>query len=363
MKNIKKRFEKARNIMEEAHIDCLVISPSSDLYYLTGYNGIFMERPVFLLLTKVDAFFILPEFELSSLDHEIAECTTCIAWKDTENPYEKAAACFGESIETAAISNLTPSVMFYKLQEIFPRSRWVLGERVMAILRAKKDKKELALMREAHVLAGNAFLKLMEKGLKGRTELDAAKMLKNLIIDEGLTCQGLPLVATGAFGAMPHHHAENVLISKGDAVVIDFGGGYEGYFSDITRTVIVEREPEEFSEVYNVVRKANETVCRYAVQGRTCEALDQMARKIITKAGYGDYFTHRLGHGIGLDIHEEPYIVSGNQKLIELGNTFSNEPGIYLPDQFGVRIEDVLYIGEKGAVCLTELTHDMMTVD
>lgn len=361
--SIQKRLKDARTIMDQHQIDCLILAPSTDLFYMTGFAGISMERPIFLAVTCKEAYFVCPKFELNNLESGILEHTICIPWEEHENPYEKAARYLGSKKGCAAVGNTMPSVMFHRLQQKFPEWKWCLGETVMVKLRSVKDTSEIHALKTAQIRSGNALLKALDQGLEGYTELEVALRLREYLLEEGLQCPGIPLVAAGKYGAIPHHQAEEIRIQYGDPVVIDFGGSYEGYYSDITRTVVVGKASMQLQEISQIVREANETAFQNARVGMTCAQLDRIARNVIEKAGYGAYFTHRLGHGIGLDIHEEPYIVSGNQEALLSGNTFSNEPGIYLPEQFGVRMEDVLAMEQNGAVCLTKIGHELLVVD
>lgn len=361
--NIQKRLKDARAVMEQQQLECLILAPSMDLFYMTGFNGISMERPIFLIVTLKNAYFICPKFDVDNLGKEILENTICVPWDENENPYEKTRSCLGIEKRYAAVGNTMPSMMFYRLQQQFPDWKWCLGETVMVRLRSVKDSAEIHALKTAQIRSGSALLKTLDIGLEGYTEMEVALRLKKHLLEEGLQCPGIPLVASGRYGAMPHHQAGEIRIQYGDPVVIDFGGSYEGYYSDITRTVAVGKASTQMQEIYQIVREANETAFQKAKVGMTCGQLDYTARNVIEKSGYGAYFTHRLGHGIGLDIHEEPYIVSGNEEELLSGNTFSNEPGIYLPEQFGVRLEDVLAIEESRAVCLTKIGHELLVVD
>lgn len=362
--DITKKFEEARSIMKNCGKDCIVLAPSTDLSYLTGFRGISLERPIFLALTQQKAFFVLPEFELDNLDRDLKAAVVPVPWKEQEDPYEKAAQVLSlEKISRAVFGNQMQAVMFYRLRETFPDWQWEPAGTIMARLRSIKDEEEYQCLKTAQKLSGQALLSLLKEGLSGKTELEAALKLNDLMREAGLECPGTPLVAAGANGALPHHGADNTVIQKGDTVIIDFGGCYKGYYADITRTAAVGDIPKQFAEIYQIVRAANEASAKAARPGMTGEALDAAARSVIEKAGYGAFFTHRLGHGIGMDVHEEPYIVKGNQVPLSSGNVFSNEPGIYLPGKFGIRLEDVLFLREDKAECLTELTHDILTTE
>ena len=362
--DISRKFEEARSVMKSYGKDCMILAPSTDLRYLSGFHGISMERPILLILTLKRAFFVLPEFELDNLREELKAAVTCISWKEQEDLYAKAAqALEQENICHAVFGNQMQAVMFYRLKEAFTNWRWEPAGPLMAKLRSRKEEEEYQCLKMAQRLSGEALLRLLKEGLSGRTELEAAVRLNEYMREAGLECMGTPLVAAGANGALAHHGADDTVIRRGDPVIIDFGGCCKGYYADITRTVAVGDISEEFANVFRIVRKANEAAAAAARPGMTGEELDAVARKIIDEAGYGAYFTHRLGHGVGLDVHEEPYIVAGNEAPLLAGNVFSNEPGIYLPGRFGVRLEDVLYLREDGAECLTGLTHDILTTE
>lgn len=361
---ITEKFQEARNIMRKHRKDCMVLAPSTDLAYLAGFHGISLERPIFLILTLQKAYFILPEFELDNIEEELKDAVDLVGWREQEDPYEKAAQVLAfEKVCHAVFGNQMQAVMFYRLKRTFPDWQWEPAGGIMAVLRTKKDEEEYLYLKTAQKLSGQALLKLLKEGISGKTEREAALRLNEFMRGAGLECFGTPLVAAGGNGALPHHGADDTVIQKGDTVIIDFGGCYRGYYADITRTVAVGSIQNEFAEVYRIVRKANEASAAAARPGMTGEELDAAARSVIEEAGYGAFFTHRLGHGIGMDIHEEPYIVKGNRGVLSPGNVFSNEPGIYLPGKFGIRLEDVLFLREDRAECLTQLTHDILTTD
>ena len=172
----------------------------------------------------------------------------------------------------------------------------------------------------------------------------------------------IAIVGSGAYSAQPHYRATEKIITNGDSVVLDFVGIWKRYHSDITRTVYVGKPDSEYLKIYDTVRKAQETAMLAVKPGRSCEDIDRVAREIIDQAGYGKYFFHRTGHGIGLDTHEEPYIVKGNRLALEPGMTFSIEPGIYIPGKYGVRIEDCVIVTEEGCEPFTRFQHELICI-
>lgn len=348
--------------LEEEGIDGMILSPSSDLAYVTDVKILSMERPAFLMILCGNIFFVMPQFELLELHQKEQDFITYIGWREEEDPYEKILEYVQNERLVMAVEPEMPVRMYIKLQSVFPDWIWVSGEKIMSSIRSKKSNEEYACLKQAHVKSGKAFDRLLESGLQGKTEIQIARMLRNFMEKEGLECSGLPLVAAGENSAKPHHYATERMINDQDVVLIDFGGKYNGYYSDITRTVVVRKPPAGFEEIYRIVCKANEMVLKMAKPEMTAEELDTVARVHIERAGYGRYFTHRLGHGTGRDIHENPYIAQGNKEKLVEGNVFSNEPGIYLPDRYGIRIEDVLFLHKEGAECLTDLTHDLRII-
>lgn len=363
---IYEKLIRARELMKKEEMECLILSPSADLEYMTGFAGISFERPIVFVLTEDNAFFVIPEFEISGLSEDIKNSTMCVGWGENENPYEKIALKIRQherKIKSAAVGNSMSAEMFFALQKVFDSWEWSLGERIMIPLRSRKTHQEYEYLRMAQYLSAEAFTEISKEGMEGKTELEVSIALRKSLEKRGLICNGNPLVAAGKNSALPHHMADETVIKAGDVVILDFGGCYRGYYSDITRTVVIKYAPEGFEKLYEIVRDANEQTLLRARAGMEAQDLDLVARNIIEKAGYGQYFTHRLGHGIGREVHEHPYISNGNKRILEVGNVFSDEPGIYIPDRFGMRLEDVLFLNECGAECLTPLSHDFMVVD
>jgi Xaa-Pro aminopeptidase len=350
----RKRWDRAREKMREENLPALLLVPTTDLYYLTGFRGHISDRFTGFLLTLERAFFLYPVFEKNQINRELLDSAECLPHRDGENPYEMFTGLLPQKDGPIAADSRIWGSALLALQERLPKARWVDAGRVLAPLRMEKDGEEYRLLREAQRLAGLGLEELYKWGLEGRTEREAAAKLTEFCAQAGLErADWGPIVASGPNGANPHHLSGDRIISRGDPVVIDFGGVYGGYQADMTRTPVPGKAGEEFKAVYETVLAANEAALGAARPGRPCEAVDAAARDLIGRAGYGEYFSHRLGHGIGLDIHEDPYMVKGNTRLIRPGMAFSDEPGIYLPGKFGVRIEDILFVGEKEAERLT----------
>lgn len=358
------RIARLRNTMHKQGIDLLLLAPSTDLFYLTGIRERVMERLVMLLLTDQDLHFIAPDFELANLKKESERLLTIHGWSDGEDPFRVVEELLPVGEKTAAIGGQAPSWILLGNMRLRPGYQWTVADGLLREMRAVKDETERRLLREAQEDSCRAFTRLLEHGLCGMREIDVAKRLIEYTNDEGMD-MGMPIVASGPNSALPHHRPGERVIEPGDAVVIDFDGEFRGigYQADTTRTVAVKHIPEGLREIYDITRKANQAAFEAAKPGTPCQEVDRAARAVITEAGYGEFFTHRLGHGLGMDVHEHPYLVEGNTEKLRVGNVVSNEPGIYLPGRHGVRIEDQMYIGPEGAERLTPLGHDLQVVD
>lgn len=346
--------------MERSGAGALLLVPTSDLQYLTGFRGHISDRLTCFLLTAEEAFFLYPGFEKARINAELLDMADCKAHVDGDDPFGTLSSFIKDKTGLIAVDNRMWSGNFLTLQDRLPKNRWLNASTILSPLRMIKDDEEYRLLREAQLLAGQALSDLYKWGLEGRTEKEAAAQLTEFCARAGLgKADWGPIVGAGPNGANPHHGSSGKIIARGDPVVIDFGGVYFGYQADMTRTPVIGKASDEFKEVYEVVLKANEAAFQAPRLGLPCEQVDAAARSIIQQAGYGEFFTHRLGHGIGLDIHEDPYMVKGNALPIAAGMSFSDEPGIYLPGKFGIRIEDILFMKESGAERLTSFPHEL----
>jgi D-alanyl-D-alanine dipeptidase len=251
-----------------------------------------------------------------------------------------------------------------KLKAALADRAFVLASEITRGLRMRKDAAELEALRLVSESADRAYARILGRPFAGRTEREIGADLADLLRAEGHDEVGFTIVASGANGASPHHEIGDRRIAEGDTVVLDFGGGMRGYRSDITRTVHVGRTAgSEEQKVHDVVRRAQEAGYAAARKDATAESVDAASRRVIDDAGYGEFFIHRTGHGIGLDGHEHPYLVRGNREKLEPGMAFSIEPGIYLPGRFGVRIEDIAVIDADGSARpLNRADHAFATV-
>lgn len=358
------RLRRVSAALAEADADLLLAGPSSDLYYLTGLAGNPSERLKVLLVSRGGGTaMVLPAFEVALIDH-LSVRPTLYSWEEVQDPLaalQRAVRELGGARRVAVAPQLW-SVFLLRIQRALPDARFVDGGPLISSLRMRKSPAELELMRAAARIADQAYLQLIEQPVGGRTEREVLTAIHDSLRRGGMDRLGGGIVGAGPNGASPHYKTADRTIAQGEAVVIDYGGQHRNYSADITRTPHVGAPGEDFRRVYQVVQDAQQAAFESVHPGVTCEAIDQVARDYITKEGYGKYFIHRVGHGIGLDGHEEPYLVQGNTLPVEEGMTFSIEPGVYLPGRFGVRIEDIVVVTADGADRLNTCTRDLTVV-
>jgi Xaa-Pro aminopeptidase len=360
------RVDRARASMRDRGVDVLLLSVGADLPYLTGYEAMPLERLTMLVLpADGPASLVIPGLEVARVTPR-PELFSIEGWGETDDPVALVAKLAGGA-STAAIGDRTWSTFLVGLLSEMPGARFVRASEVMAPLRMAKDAAEIAELAAAGAAADRvaAALHRGEIALVGRTEADVSAELSRRLIAEGHDKVNFAIVAAGANAASPHHSAGSTVIQAGDIVLCDFGGTMRGYCSDITRCVIAGgREPSsEVAEAYAVLFDAQAAAVSAAVVGTPCEDVDGAARSRITSAGYGELFIHRTGHGIGLEEHEEPYMVSGNALPLAAGYAFSVEPGIYAPGRFGMRLEDIVVATADGPLPMNRADHALVTVD
>ena len=357
------RLGRASERADGAGLDALLISPSPDLVYLLGYDAPLLERLTLLVVCPGrDPVLIVPVLErpraAASAAGELAELE---AWVDGDDPYELVGSMIGKAGAYGASDRMWAAHLI-KLQEVLPEAKFLPSSVVLAPLRERKDPSELELLRRAALGADETFQQISTQSLEGKSEREIASALSDLLLANGHDSVAFTIVGSGPNAASPHHEPGERRVGSGDAIVLDFGGRVGGYCSDITRTVVVGEPPAEVKDVHGVVLEAQEAAFRVARPGVPAEDVDRAARSVIEAAGYGDAFIHRTGHGIGLEEHEDPYIVQGNDQSLEPGMCFSIEPGIYLQERFGVRIEDIVAMTNGGATRLNEAPRDLAIV-
>jgi Xaa-Pro aminopeptidase len=357
------RLQRAIAATQRAELSALLVTPSADLRYLIGYDAPAFERLTCLVLRPgSDPVLVVPELERPrAAASPVGQEIELVDWPDGGDPYA-AVAGLVSGRAPVAVSDTTWAVHLLGFQKAIPGAAWRAGSPVVSRLRERKDPQELELLSRAARGADEAFRRVAAVRMDGLREEEVAEALSGLLREHGHDTVEFTIVASGPNGASPHHEPGSRPIRAGEEVVMDFGGTVGGYHSDITRTVVVERPPQGFPQVYEAVREAQEAAFQAVRPGVAAEEVDAAAREVIAMSGFAERFVHRTGHGIGLDIHEPPYIVVGNRRPLEPGMCFSIEPGIYLEGRFGVRIEDIVTVTETGAQRLNRASRDLETV-
>jgi len=358
------RFERVRAAMGEHGVDALLLSVGPELPYLTGYEAMPLERLTMLVLpAEDDATLVIPRLEAPRVV-ERPEFSVR-PWGETEDPVAIVAGLLGGA-GRLAIGDRTWARFLVDLQQARPAATWTRASTVLGPLRARKDAAEITALRRAGAAVDRiaAALQAGEIDLVGRTEAQVSAELGRRILAEGHHRVNFAIVAAGAHAASPHHEPGSRTIRDGEGVLCDFGGTLlgddgVGYCSDITRCVFLGEPEPEVAEAYAVLLQAQQAAVAAAVVGTPCQEVDAVARRIITDAGWGEQFIHRTGHGIGIEEHEDPYIVSGNLTPLEVGHAFSVEPGIYVEGRFGFRLEDIVVAGDAGPDPLNSADHDL----
>jgi Xaa-Pro aminopeptidase len=363
------RADRARRRMAEVGVDALLLSVGPDLPYLTGYEAMPLERLTMLVLPRDgQATLVVPRLEAPRVT-ERPDDFTLLPWGETDDPIAIVAGLVGAA-GTLAIGDRTWARFVVDLQAAVPSARWTKASTVLGPLRAQKDHDEVAALRRAAAAADRVAAQLQTGGisLRGRTEAEVSKDLGRRLLAEGHQRVNFAIVAAGANAASPHHEPGDRVIAEGDTVLCDFGGTMldehgVGYCSDITRCVSVGVPAAEVRAAYDVLFDAQQAAVAAAVVGTSCEEVDATARRIIEAAGFGEQFFHRTGHGIGIEEHEDPYIVSGNGEPLAAGHAFSIEPGIYVAGRFGIRLEDIVVATDAGPDPLNRADHTLVAVD
>jgi Xaa-Pro aminopeptidase len=382
------RLESARDALREAAgcrpghgrsrgpAAALFIGPGADLRWLVGYDAMALERLTLLVLpADGDAVLLVPRLEVPAALRAPAVASglvPVVAWEETEDPFAKVPGLVaGLRPGTAArgwvlVSDRMPAAFVLRLQAELPGTPFALASGVLRDLRVAKDAAEIELLRTAARAADRVVEAIGSGRLVGRSEADVAAEVRARLVNEGHDRAAFWIVGSGPNSASPHHAASDRVIGAGDALVLDIGGVLAGYGSDITRTFWVSGgtspPPGEFLKVYGVVQSAQAAAVAAVRPGVPCEEVDSVARRIISDAGHGDQFIHRTGHGIGLEEHEDPYIVAGNREPLRPGFAFSVEPGIYVAGRYGVRIEDIVVCGGTGPDVLNQAPRDLTVI-
>ena len=354
------RVEQLQVVMGQRGVDVALVSAGPDLLYLTGYDAMPTERlTVLVVRTKGNPVLLVPRLEEPRVE---ARGVEVVAWGETDDPVGEAVK-IGGSPSTVAVGDHMWSAFLIEFLRTWRDVRWIPASELTRELRMRKDRIEIEELRRASRAIDQVMERIPEEvRFSGRTETEVARDLAAMTLEVGHDSSEFTIVASGPNGASPHHEPGKRIIEEGDLVVCDFGGRWDGYYSDSTRTFCVGEPSVGQIEVYEVVKAANAAGVNAVAPGVPCQEVDRAARHVIEEAGYGPFFVHRTGHGIGLEVHEYPYIVEGNDMRLEPGMTFSVEPGIYLPDRLGIRIEDIVACTDAGVDTLNESDRSLAVV-
>jgi Xaa-Pro dipeptidase len=366
----KVRLDALRRLQIANGVACVALVPGANLRYVTGLAMHLSERPtVAFIPAEGPLLLVLPELEAPGVRTRLAVDARLFTYRDEEgheHVFFQAAEELGLDGESIAVEYLAMRLLeMRRMEQAFPGSRLVAVEPWLPELRMAKDGTEIGDMRRAVGIAERAMQRLLDDGAirPGRAELEVAADLKIAMLHEGGQGDAFPpIVVAGPNSASPHAGPSQRPLAEGDLIVIDWGTTYEGYRSDITRTFVLGAPTPEMVKIHDAVLAANQSGRLAARPGIPAQEVDRAARRAITLAGYGQYFIHRTGHGLGLETHEPPYLVEGNLELLRPGMTFTVEPGIYLPGVGGVRIEDDVVVTEDGSETLTTLPRELLSL-
>ncbi|MDP2349720.1 MAG: Xaa-Pro peptidase family protein [Chloroflexota bacterium] len=375
------RLAAARRETAAAGLDALLVGVGADLRYLAGYEALPLERLTLLVVPAAEdapMTLVAPRLEATparTCPAAVAGVVEIATWEETEDPMALVASRLGDVLgrvaadtRAVAVSDGLRAAFVLGLQRVLPGARFSLASAVLRTLRMRKDADEVGLLQAAARAADRVVAAVAAGPLVGRTEADIAGEIRERLVAEGHERAEFWIVASGPNSASPHHDPGERVVAAGEPIVIDIGGSLGGYGSDITRTVWVTggdpaKGPDaDFLHLYDVLQRAQAEATAAVRPGVPCEQIDGTARAIIEAAGFGPFFFHRTGHGIGLEGHEEPYLVAGSREPLAPGMAFSVEPGIYLEGRYGARIEDIVVCGDAGPVGLNELARDLLVV-
>lgn len=359
------RMDRAAEAAADAGLAGVLVAPGPDLVWLTGYRPTAAtERlTVLVLAAGQDPVLVVPTLEAPDAARAAgAPALTLRDWTDGKDPYAVTAPLLDVS-GRFGVSDNAWAMHLLGFQQALPGTSYVSLTQALPMLRAVKDAAELERLAAAGAAADAAYEEIQKVPFAGRRETDVAADLADLLRRFGHSQVDFTVVGSGPNGANPHHEAGDRVIEHGDMVVLDFGGLLDGYGSDTSRTVHVGEPTAEEQRVHDVVREAQAAGCAAVRPGAACQDIDRAARDVITEFGYGEYFIHRTGHGIGVTTHEPPYMIEGEEQPLVPGMCFSVEPGIYLPGRFGVRIEDIVTVTEEGGRRLNATAREMAIVN
>ncbi|MBN9887224.1 M24 family metallopeptidase [Salipiger abyssi] len=357
------RMEALRTAMIAEGIELLALGPGPHMQWLLGFQPHADERLLLLLVTQQSAEFAMPALEADSASQHTD--LPMHPWADAEGPDDALdsalAAVNGNGAMTVAVDEGMRADFALALLDRLPGARHVFTPSTLGRLRMKKDEDERARLKASALLADEAMTAAFAAIRPGMTENAVKQIVEERFARDGASLE-FAIIGTGGNGAFPHHHTGDTVIQAGDAIVIDIGARLGGMPSDITRMCVVGEKPEGYDEIHAIVEGAVQAAMRAAKPGVTAREIDAAARNHIAQAGYGENFLHRTGHGLGIEVHEPPYMTGSSDTVLEEGMVFSIEPGIYLTGRFGLRLEEIVYLTADGAERFSELPRDVTVV-
>jgi Xaa-Pro aminopeptidase len=356
----RKRLEALRDKMKKAEVDLVALGPGSHMQWVTGFHPHADERPCLLLVGPEKETFLMPGLNAEGSREETdIEFHT---WADETGPdaalADALAAIKATEAKHVALDETMRADFALLLLGALPGAKYSFTDATVGALRMRKDAAEFRKLKMNAGIADRAMQKAFASIRPGMTELELAAAIKDHFSSEGATPQ-FWIVGAGSNGAFPHHQTGSRKLAEGDAIVIDIGGRKDGFPSDITRMAVVGNPPEGYGQIHGIVEKAVQAALKAAKPGVLAREVDAAARRVIADAGYGEYFVHRTGHGMGIDGHEPPYITATSETVLEEGMVFSIEPGIYIPGRFGIRLEEIVILREDGPEILSALPRDL----
>jgi Xaa-Pro aminopeptidase len=358
------RLGEVKAAVAAAGLDAVLLTPGPDLRYVTGYNAHESERLTCLVVPAAgDPLLVVPRLELRGVQASPAGAlgVELAGWEETDDPYALVARRLGPAA-SVGLSDRMWAQMVLRFRAALPGTEQLLASAALRELRVRKSPAEIAALAAAGQAIDSVHAQVPGWLRPGRTERQVAADIRDAILAAGHESADFAIVGSGPNGASPHHSAGDRVLQPGDAVVVDIGGTMpSGYCSDCTRTYAIGEPPADFAAYYQVLQAAQEAACAAVRPGIAAQAVDAAAREPIDAAGYGEYFVHRTGHGIGLETHEDPYIVAGNTETLRAGHAFSVEPGIYRGPH-GARIEDIVVCTDSGGQRLNNARHDLVVV-
>lgn len=366
------RVERARRLTVDAGLDALLVSPGPDLRHLTGYDALPLERLTCLVVPRGgDPVLVVPELERPRAEESPAGALglELVGWQETDDPYSLVADLLRHRLGATAagavaVSDRMWAVQALRLGDAMPGTLLRPAGPVLRELRVRKTTAEVEALRQAGAAIDRVHERVRGLRFTGRSEREVGREIADVIVEEGHATVNFVIVASGPNSASAHHDTGGRVMAPGDVVMVDIGGTTAaGYCSDSTRMYVIGEPPRGFVEPYAALQAAQDAACALVRPGVPAERVDAAARDLLTEAGYGEAFVHRTGHGIGLEEHEEPYIVAGNHEALEPGMAFSVEPGFYLNGRFGARIEDIVVVTADGGERLNLVERGLVPVE